>query len=157
MRNRNNFIFASLMAAGIAVALGSIAVVAATPAETIKQRQALMKELGGNMKAMYGFTQGQGGETVADIAKRAEVMKGLAAQIPGLFPPGTSRYVAKSSAKPEIWENWAAFEAAANSLADQAGKMAEVAAGGDNAAIATQFEQLGSIGCGGCHSKFREK
>lgn len=145
-------------AVGAALAIGIAAAgLAETPAEIVKKRQELMKGQGAHMTAIYDFTQGKGTETAADVARRAEELQQSALQIAALFPPGTGRYAAPSAALPAIWTNWPEFEAAANKLAEEAGKLAMVAKDGDKAAIEAQFGATGKNGCGGCHSLFREK
>ncbi len=69
---------------------------------------------------------------------------------------GTAADVAKMTrALPKIWEDWAGFEASAKVLADEAAKLATVAATGDAAAIKAQFAMVGKNGCGGCHKVYR--
>ncbi len=50
----------------------------------------------------------------------------------------------------------AKFEASAKDLQVQSAKLAEVAEGGDLAAIDAQLENLGRA-CGSCHKPFRAK
>ncbi|WP_052760976.1 c-type cytochrome [Sedimenticola thiotaurini] len=69
------------------------------------------------------------------------------------YPKGS---VGDSEAKPEIWENWDEFEAKIQSLRDEAAKLQEVAATGDEAAIKAQFGETGKV-CGSCHKQFRSK
>ncbi len=69
------------------------------------------------------------------------------------YPKGS---VGDSEAKPEIWENWDEFEAKIQSLRDEAAKLQEVAATGDEAAIKAQFGKTGKV-CGSCHKQFRSK
>jgi cytochrome c556 len=129
-----------------------------TPAESIAKRQELMKALGGHMKAIKAFVESNEG-TAADVATHAQAIQTASGQIVELFPEGTSLddNVAKTQAKPEIWQKMDAFKAAANTLGVEAGKLVEVAATGDATAIGEQFGSLGKHGCGGCHSEFRQK
>jgi cytochrome c556 len=165
-----------LLVAGLAVAAASIgvgmtgyAVVAAgdqraiqlaalSPAEAIAERQKLMKGQGGHAKAINDYLE-SGTGTAADVAAHAAALKESAAKIADLFVPGSSidDNVAKTAAKKEIWANFDEFKAAAAKLGDLAGAL-EVAAGtGDNDKIAAAFGAMGKEGCGGCHSKFRQK
>ena len=165
-----------LLVAGLAVAAASIgigttgyAVVAAgdpaaiqlaalSPAEAIAERQKLMKAQGGHAKAINEYVE-SGTGTAADVAAHAAALKESAGKIADLFVPGSSieDNVAKTAAKKEIWANFDEFKAAAAKLGDLAGAL-EVAAGtGDNQKIAAAFGAMGKEGCGGCHSKFRQK
>lgn len=157
MHKLRSRLLAGLAMAALGLGAGAVLVAAATPAEIVKERQALMKKQGGHMKAIYEFTEGKSGETAADIAKRAEDLAQSANEIVALFPEGTGRYAATSAALPAIWEDFAGFTAAAQTLHDEALKLAEAANGGDPAKIAEAFGNTGKNGCGGCHSKFREK
>ena len=61
----------------------------------------------------------------------------------------------KTDSKPEIWKDWAKFEAAAKATEKESAKLAEVAQSGDMAAIGTQMKKLAKS-CGGCHKPFRK-
>ncbi len=128
------------------------------PAAALSKRQALMKELGGHMKAINEFLE-QGTGSAADVATRAAAIKTASAQIPELFPEGTGidDNVGKTAAKADIWARFDEFKTDATKMGDEAGKLAEAAATDDKAAIGAQFAALGKDGCGGCHSAFRQK
>jgi cytochrome c556 len=75
--------------------------------------------------------------------------------LPEGFPAGS--YVKdKTAAKPAIWENRAEFDALLTKLANKSAALAEVAKGGDLAAIKPAFSELTQV-CKSCHDKFREK
>ena len=69
-------------------------------------------------------------------------------KIPDLFPKGTSLadMPGKSYAKPEIWDHFDDFKAAAAVLATEAGKLADAAKSGDMAAFAAQYDIDGREG-----------
>ncbi|WP_428609446.1 c-type cytochrome [Sedimenticola sp.] len=69
------------------------------------------------------------------------------------FPQGS---VGESEAKPEIWDNWDDFLSKYQRLQDEAIKLQQVAATGDEAAMKEQFGKTAQA-CGGCHKKFRNK
>ena len=73
--------------------------------------------------------------------------------LPG-FPEGSLDE--DSEALPEIWEKWSEFTEKFEDLQREAAKLAEVAKGGDMAAMKAQFKETGGA-CGGCHKPFREK
>jgi cytochrome c556 len=56
--------------------------------------------------------------------------------------------------KPEIWSDPKGFAAAAERLRTETGKLADVAPGGDLAAVKAQFGATGQA-CKNCHDKFR--
>jgi len=126
--------------------------------DTIAKRQQVMKDTGAHMKAITAFVE-EGTGTAEDVGKRAGEIKATAAAIPDLFPAGTSLNdnVAKTAAKPEIWDNLEEFKSASSKLEELAGGLQDAAATGDKQKIADAFGVMGKEGCGGCHSKFRLK
>ena len=79
--------------------------------------------------------------------------KMLSTNLKQLFPEGTDEAAGlKTAALPVIWQNWAGFEQAAMRFQEETAKLAEVAQGGDMAAIGQQLGSLGKNGCGGCHA-----
>jgi len=164
-----------ILVAGLAVAAASIgigmtgyAVVASdetvvqlaalSPADAIAERQKLMKDQGSHAKAINEFVE-SGSGTAADVATHAAAIKADAAKIADLFVPGSSidDNVAKTAAKKEIWDNFDEFKSAAGKLGDLAGALEAAAGTGDKDKIAAAFGAMGKEGCGGCHSKFRQK
>ena len=144
----------------VGLAAGSIHTEAAIDAKTvIETRQKAMKDNGGHMKAINGFVETGEGDA-AMVAEHATAIAETAKKIPELFPEGTSLadgHGVKTAAKAEIWTDRAGFEKAAAYLGEEAEELAETAKGGDKQAIAAAFAELGKEGCGGCHSKFRQK
>ena len=131
---------------------------AADPQASIDARRALMKDNGAKMKAMGAVVEAKSG----DLAAMQQIALGLqanAAKIADLFPAGSSMtdLPDKTFAKPEIWASFDDFKAAAANLGAEAGKLADAAKSGDMAAFAGQYDATGENGCGGCHTKFRQK
>jgi cytochrome c556 len=60
-----------------------------------------------------------------------------------------------SAAMSEIWLDWDDFAAKYEDLKQESAKLAEVAAGGDKAAIAAQFDTTRET-CKACHKKYKE-
>jgi len=75
-----------------------------------------------------------------------------------LYSPDTVGAVGfhKSRLKKEFFEQPDEVRQVATNFAEQANKLAEVAAAGDKAAIAKQFGEVGKA-CKSCHDKFRMK
>lgn len=157
MRRLQTILLGGAVAMAVGIAVPSL-LAAQDVAATIKQRQEAMKEFGGHMKAINEFIE-SGNGSAADVAARAAAIQQAAAKIPGWFPAGTSMDdgVGKTGAKPAIWSDRSKFEAAASKMGDEAGTLADIAAGGDRDAIGAQFAALGKSGCGGCHTPFRQK
>jgi cytochrome c556 len=129
-----------------------------SPADAIKKRQELMKGQGKAAKAINEFVESSTG-TTEDVAKHAAELKTSAGEIVALFPAGTSidDNVAKTAAKKEIWDDFDTFKASADKLGELAGALEAAAGTGDKQQIADAFAAMGKNGCGGCHSKFRQK
>ncbi len=153
------------MAAGtVVIAVGLVAGVvrteAAVDAKTvIETRQKAMKGLGKNMEAINAFVE-KGEGDAAMVAERAKEIAVTSKKIPELFPEGTSladNHGIKTAAKPDIWADRAGFEEAAENMGEEAEELVETAESGDTQEIAAAFVELGKEGCGGCHSKFRQK
>jgi cytochrome c556 len=125
---------------------------------TVDARQALMKDNSAKMKAMGAVIEAKSGDMAA-MQQLAAGLQANAMKIPDFFPKGTSLadMPGKSYAKPEIWDHFDDFKAAAAVLATEAGKLADAAKSGDMAAFAAQYDIVGEKGCGGCHTQFRQK
>jgi len=122
----------------------------------IKARQALMKQIGAQAKAIYAVVDAKSGD-MADMQKRALLIQADAAKIPSLFPAGSSAsdFPGKTHAKPEIWQDFSGFKQTAATLGTEAGKLADAAKSGDMTAFSAQFDTMGEKGCGSCHKQFR--
>ena len=161
MSGRNRLI---LLAAVIAAMIAVVVTFGIQPSngadmpEIVTKRQDAMKGLGGAMKAI-GESLGSGSPDAALIIEKATAIGDTADAIPTLFPEGTGldALPGDNGAKPEIWQDWAGFETAAGNLGTHADALVAAAQTGDAAAMQAAFDALGKEGCGGCHSKFRQK
>ena len=118
--------------------------------DVVVDRQRLMKLNGASFadiqaKAKAGNIEG--------VAVNAETLAINAMHITALFPPGS--LTEKSKAKPEIWQKWAEFEAAAKNLQAQAEKLRDTARTKDAAATEAILKDFGRQTCGACHTPFR--
>ena len=155
---------ATVAAGGLAIAVGIAAVTvqtqAAVDAKTvIDNRRQTMKQMGEHMKAINDFLENGVGDANA-VTDHAKAIIETSKRIPELFPSGTSLadgHGVETGAKPEIWTDRATFEQAAQTMGAKAQKLADAAGSGDKQTIADAFTELGKDGCGGCHSKFRQK
>ena len=120
--------------------------------DVVADRQRLMKlqrrQLGGHPG------QGEGRATSKAIAVNAETLAIDAQQIPALFPEGS--LTEKSKAKPEVWQKWAEFEAAAKNLETQAEKLRDAARAKNEQLTQDLVKDFGRQACGTCHTPFRQ-
>ena len=126
------------------------------PAALIAYRQSIMKAVGGHMGAIAMAAKGDVSFT-DEVAGHAHAINEMSKNLGRLFPEGSGMEAGETRALPIIWEKWDDFVAAAKAMETESAKLAEVAKGGDRAAIAAQTGELGNKGCGGCHKTFREK
>jgi cytochrome c556 len=118
--------------------------------DPVAERQRLMKNVGANWsdiqnKVKAGNTDG--------VAVNAEAISLHAQKIPSLFPEGS--LTDKSKAKPDIWQKWPEFTAAAKNLENRAGTLRDQAVAKDAAAVTTTVGTFGRDACGACHTPFR--
>jgi cytochrome c556 len=143
------------------IALGTLAVVTLVGCATssspkvgtgdvVADRQRLMKLNGASWKDIQD--KAKAGQIEA-IAVNAETMALSAPHIPGLFPAGS--LTQKSAAKPEIWQKWAEFEAAAKNFQVQAEKLRDTARSKNVEATQALLKDFGRNACGACHQPFR--
>lgn len=119
--------------------------------DVVADRQRLMKSVGANWadiqaKAKAGNIEG--------IAVNAENLALTSQAIPSLFPPGSG--TEKSKAKPEIWQKFPEFEAAAKNLGVQAEKLRDASRAKNEQLTQQLVKDFGRQGCGTCHTPFRQ-
>jgi cytochrome c556 len=154
--SRNLAVAAALvvMAAGSTVALA-----ADEPANVIKYRQTFMKGNSAHLGMIAAIVKGEVSltdEIAGNADALAEMGQMLSTNLQKVFPEGTAQVEGvETRALPAIWENWAEFEQIATQFQEETAKLAEVAQGGDMAAIGQQLALVGKNGCGACHETFR--
>ena len=138
--------------AGLVMGLASAAW-ADTAADAIAQRQAGYKAIGaatGDIKKAM-----EAGGDLTAVAAKAEVVSAFAKRIPALFPAGSgTESGVKTRALPAIWQNRAAFDAAAAGLGTAAGAQLAAAQANNEAAFRAGMAAIGQA-CGACHTPFR--
>ncbi|MBI4840680.1 MAG: cytochrome c [candidate division NC10 bacterium] len=118
--------------------------------DVVADRQRLMKLNGASWAdAQAKFKAGN----IEGIAVNAETMALNSMHIPALFPEGS--LTDKSKAKPEVWQKWAEFEAAAKNFQTWAEKLRDTARTKDAAATEAIVKDFGRQACGTCHTPFR--
>lgn len=147
------------LGAAFLISLGAHSAWSASVDDSIKQRKADMKQIGGQMKVIKDYLGGNG--TNADVVAGANKINALTKTTPALFKErsalGDAGISVETESLPKIWEDPAGFEKAWAVLAAESKKLAEVAANDDPDAIAAQFGAMGKNGCGGCHKAYRKK
>ncbi|MGF1631469.1 MAG: c-type cytochrome [Kiloniellaceae bacterium] len=124
----------------------------------VKERQELMKSIGGNTKTVADFLKESKG-TAAEAQAAAAKIGELAMTIPAAFETEATLAemdaVGKNRGKPEIWMDWDGFTAKAKHLEERSAALVAAFEGGDAADIQAAFGEMGKNGCGGCHEDFR--
>lgn len=136
----------------IALALVVTSVHAQDDAAYVQYRQKVMQANGGHMGAIAAILKNKLPYTT-DIVAHAQAIQITSTVIEDAFKKKVTE--GKTDAKPDIWQDWDKFVAAAKKLGDESGKLADVAQAGDMAAIGAQVKELGKA-CGGCHKPFRK-
>lgn len=144
------------MVGGLAVGLMTVWVaMAQTPASNIDQRKALMRGNNGANQQLGPIVRGERPWDQSVAVAQAEVLATNGARIPTLFPAGSGpESGVETLALPAIWTNRADFEAKAKTLADEAGRLLQLARANDEAGFKAQFPKVGAV-CGGCHTPYR--
>ncbi len=134
--------------------LGSPAASAGKVEQAVDYRQGAMNVFSWNLGHMGAMVKGevpfdstafQGYASELAAATKLDVLKG--------FPEES--VTDESDAKDEIWLNWSDFESKLQDLRSQSAKLAEVAAGGDEAAVKAQFGETRKT-CKACHDDYKE-
>ncbi len=139
-------------AAIVGLALSAGVALAASGADAIKERRALMKENGEATKPIVPILKGQAPFDLAAVQKALKTYLNAAEKMPALFPPDSK--TGDTHALPAIWENTADFDARFKKLGDDASAaLTEVKDEASFKATMPNFYK----NCGGCHEKYREK
>ena len=138
-------IAAAILALGVSVAL------AASGADAIKARRALMKENGEATKAVVAMLKGAPFDLAA-VQKALKTYDNAAEKMPALFPPDSQ--TGDTHALPAIWTDTADFDARFKKLgADSTAALASIT---DAASFKSEIMTV-LKNCQGCHEKYRAK
>ena len=118
--------------------------------DVVADRQRLMKLNGASARDMNDKLKAA---QIEAIAVNAETIAISAQHIPSLFPKGS--LTDKSKAKPDIWEKWSEFEAAAKNLEAKASELRDAARAKDQPKVEALMKDFGRNACGTCHTPFR--
>lgn len=149
----------ALAALGLA---GSVAAQQLKPEDMIKFRQAGYRTMAWNMQKLKAQTEAPAGKfDKALAANAAKAVQGVAnSGLGALYGAGTDQDVGafKTNVKPEFFDpkNKEELGKLAKDFNLAANNLAEVAAVGDQKALAAQFGETGKA-CKACHDKFRKE
>ncbi len=147
---RSGVILGSLVALAVAGCASGMQSTQLTPEQDVAARQRLMKNVGANWADIQAKVKAGAPETVA---VNAEALSLHAQRIPGYFPEGS--LTDKSKAKPDIWQKWPEFQAAAKNLENRSATLRDQAMAKDGAAVNATVATFGRDACGACHTPFR--
>ena len=148
----------TLLAAGVAIALGSVAGMAVAqmkPDTMVKQRQSAMTLIAKYWGPIAGMASGKVSPYNADVVSRNATYLENLAQMPWDGFHDSTKDV-KSAALPAVWSDRAKFDDLAQRLQAETAKLGEVARARNEAGVKQQFAAVGKV-CGACHEGFRQK
>jgi len=119
--------------------------------DPVADRQRLMKLIGANWADIQAKVKAG---NIDAVAVNAETIAVSASHIPPLFPAGSG--TDKSKAKPEVWQKWPEFQAAAKNAEILAGQLRDAARAKDQAKVEAMTKEFGAKACGACHTPFRQ-
>jgi cytochrome c556 len=119
--------------------------------DVVADRQRVMKLQGASWADIQAKAKAG---NIEAIAVNAETLAMTARQIPALFPEGS--LTDKSKAKPEVWQKWPEFQAAAKNLETQSEKLRDAARAKNGQATQDIVKDFGRTACGTCHTPFRQ-
>jgi cytochrome c556 len=131
---------------GLAIAFTAGGALAYDAASQIKDRQAGMKQIGGNMKGLYDTLSGD---------KDPTKIKSYAANIDGLAKKRPSSGE-KTKARAEVWTDPVGFKASAADFTAQAARLNAAAQSGDAEKVQAAFAATRGT-CKSCHDKYQAK
>ena len=118
----------------------------------VKERMDAMEDMAKAMKEIRRRMLAN--RDLRGIASEAARIASAAQRLPQLFPPGSNG--GPSEALPSVWRQWPKFQAEAERLVQETGKLAQSAASGDPKEVAAQYRSAGQV-CLDCHETFRAK
>lgn len=147
-----------ILACALAGALGAgfamNASAQAKPEQLVKQRQSGMALIGWYFAPIGAMMRGDRPFDAAIVQRNAGYLEVLSKMPGDGFDPSTKD--TKSATKPEAWAEMDKFKKGMEAFQGEVAKLAQVAKGGDQAAIRTQFGAVGKT-CSACHDAYRVK
>jgi cytochrome c556 len=140
----------SMLAAGATVAA---ALPKGKALQVMHARHEGMESIGKAFKALHRELDAPA-PFMPTIKSSAAQIDTLSRQASGWFPAGTGPNVAKTGAKPEIWQNPDDFASKLRNFQAAAQAMNAAASAGEGGAMKARFADLGAT-CKACHDKYR--
>lgn len=126
------------------------------PEDVVDYRQSVFNIIGWNFKPMAAMVKGEIPFDATAVARHAQYVDLMSKAALESFAKGSGPdEVDDTDAKADIWTNWDKFEVAMKNFQQESAKLAEVAKGGDEAAIKAQFGKTAET-CKACHKEFRK-
>jgi cytochrome c556 len=123
---------------------------AQSPAQAVKERQEIMKQIWPAHYRDLARAAREGTDLAAVPAKATQAADAVR-KFSTLFPPGSGREgVPDTRAKPEIFTQKSEFDAAVTALVTSTDALGETAKTGNADAVNAQFAKVAEA-CGGCH------
>lgn len=122
--------------------------------QAIEYRQSAFKMIKHHFGPMGAMVKGEKAFNAAEFAKNAEAVAALSKLPINGFIPGSD--MGDTEAKDAIWKNMDDFKKKMETFQIEAASLAEIAKGGDMAAIKPQFGKVGES-CKACHKEYREE
>ncbi len=158
MNKKMKKIFAPALALVILAAASlAMAQQAPKPEQLIKVRQSSFQVIAWSSGRIKASLEGQYNKD--DVVKAANTIAAVAnSGLGALFAPGTEQGKGwhETSAKPELFKDLKHFAELGANFNKEASELAVVAAGGDAAAVKTQYGKLTRT-CKACHDDFKSK
>jgi cytochrome c556 len=149
----------TLVAAGIAIALGGLAGTALAqvkPDVLVKQRQSAMTLIAKYWGPIAGMASGKVSPYNADVVSRNATYLENLAQMPWDGFHENTKGEKNTKALPEVWSQRAKFDELAQRLQSETIKLGQVARAKNEAGVKQQYAAVGKV-CGACHENFRQK
>jgi cytochrome c556 len=121
--------------------------------DLVEYREKRLKAAGGAMQALGQYD----GSNVEIAIAAAKTIDDVAGEFLSNFPEGSGPDgvgITKTRAKPEIWSDWAGFQAKAKAFDDAAAILTTAAATNDLDQIKTAMGDVGKA-CKACHQDYR--
>lgn len=145
----------NLTIAGVVATMSAMAM-AATPAESIKERQKNLKATGEALKTINDTLKTSAPDKAA-IKQAGLRIKSTADAIDTWFPKGTGPEAGvETAAKPGIWSDPSDFAAKVKVLRAEVAKLVPLTEAGDVDGVRAQVRATGKS-CGNCHDTYRVK
>ena len=155
-----SIIAAAVVAAGIALATGSIAQPAQTPEQqaqgAINTRKSVVRLFNFNMAPINAMARGTQEFDAALVERNARRIAALAPMLPEAFAAMDTRaFDLETTALPLVWDDFDQFQQRANDLIEGVNNLAALAAAGNQEETIRAAGAIGRTYCGGCHQVFR--